>query len=401
MKIRPIILCGGEGTRLWKKSLNNEPKQFIDFGRWTLIEKTLNRIKDPIYDFPIISTNKKYLKKIKFFLKKSKFTKYQIILEPAKRNTAPAVLSSALIHSIPNKQPLLFLPSDHLLEKKHIFNKNLIKHSKYLSNKNIFLFGIKPDHPSKEYGYLQIKKVSGNLIKIEKFIEKPSIKKAKVLIKKNGLWNSGMFFARKDSIINNFKEFDSKTLKSCYKSVSKSKQKGNIVSLDKKFFLASPTNSFDCAILEKSPNINCIVSNITWNDLGNWKEILKVFKKNKMKYFKKSNVFKRPWGKYINIFKGNNFLIKELTINSKSSISLQKHNYRSEHWTVIQGKPKITINKKKYLAKSEASFFIPVKAIHRIENFYKKPVKIMEAQVGSILKESDIIRYKDVYGRIN
>ncbi len=401
MKIRPIILCGGEGTRLWPKSSSNEPKQFINFGSWTLIEKTLNRIKDSIYDYPIISTNKKYLKKIKFFLKKSKFTKYQIILEPAKRNTAPAVLSSALIHSIPNKQPLLFLPSDHLIEKKHVFNKNLIKNLKYLNNKNIFLFGIKPDHPSKEYGYLQVKKVGGNLIKIEKFVEKPSINKAKLLIKKNGLWNSGMFFARKDSIINNFKEFDSKTLKSCYQSISKSKQKGNIILLNKKFFLTSPSNSFDCAILEKSPNINCIVSNITWNDLGNWKEILKVFKKNKIKYFKKSNVFKRPWGKYINIFKGKNFLIKELTINSKSSISLQKHNYRSEHWTVIKGKPKITINKKKYFVKNEASFFIPVKAIHRIENFYKEPVKIMEAQVGSILKESDIIRYKDVYGRIN
>ena len=76
MKIRPIILCGGEGTRLWQKSFKNEPKQFINFGGWTLIEKTLNRIKDPIFDYPIISTNLKYLKKIKFFLKKNKFSKY-------------------------------------------------------------------------------------------------------------------------------------------------------------------------------------------------------------------------------------------------------------------------------------------------------------------------------------
>ena len=401
MKIRPIILCGGEGTRLWKKTINNEPKQFINFGGWTLIEKTLKRIKNPIYDHPIISTNRKYLKKIKFFLKKSKFRKYQIILEPAKRNTAPAVLSSALINSIPNKQPLLFLPSDHLLEKNHIFNKNLIKYSKYLNNKNIFLFGIKPDHPSGEYGYLKVRKVSKNLTKIEKFVEKPSIKKAKLLIKRNGLWNSGMFFARKDSIINNFKDFDRKTLKSCYRSLSKSQQKGNIIFLNKKYFLNSPTNSFDYAILEKSSNINCIVSNIAWTDLGNWKEILKVFKKNKLKYFKKSNVFRRPWGKYINLFRGNNFLIKELIINSKSSISLQKHNYRSEHWTVTQGKPRITLNKRKFFIKEKQSVFIPIKTIHRIENFYKKPVKIMEAQIGSILKENDIVRYKDIYGRIN
>ena len=401
MKIRPIILCGGEGTRLWKSSLNNEPKQFINFGGWTLIEKTLNRIKDPIYDYPVISTNKKYLKKIKFFLKKNKFSKYKIILEPAKKNTAPAVLSSALIRDIPNKQPLLFLPSDHLLEKNNIFNKNLVKHLKYLNNKNIFLFGIKPDHPSKEYGYLKIKKGSNNLNKIEKFIEKPSIKKAKHLIKRNGLWNSGMFFARKDSIINNFKEFDRKTFKSCYLSMYKSHQKRNIILLNKRYFSTSPTNSFDYAILEKSANINCIISKISWTDLGNWKEILKIFKKNKFKYFKKSNVFKRPWGRYINLFRGNNFLIKELTINSKSSISLQKHNHRSEHWTVSEGRPRITLNKKKFFIKQNESVFIPIKTIHRIENFYKKPVKIMEAQIGSILKENDIVRYKDIYGRIN
>ena len=141
--------------------------------------------------------------------------------------------------------------------------------------------------------------------------------------------------------------------------------------------------------------------NLPWTDLGNWKEILKVFKNNKLKYLKKKNVFKRPWGKYTNLFRGNNFLIKELVINSKSSISLQKHNHRSEHWTVIQGKPRITLNNKKFFVNEKESIFIPVRAIHRIENFYKKPIKIMEAQIGSVLKESDIVRYKDIYGRIS
>jgi len=123
MKIRPVILCGGEGTRLWPNSKNNEPKQFIDFGGWTLFEKTLDRIKNSIFDYPIISTNFKYLKIVKKYLKNKKIKKYRIILEPAKRNTAPAILVTSLIKDIPNKQPLVFFPSDHLIVNVDSFNK--------------------------------------------------------------------------------------------------------------------------------------------------------------------------------------------------------------------------------------------------------------------------------------
>ena len=93
-------------------------------------------------------------------------------------------------------------------------------------------------------------------------------------------------------------------------------------------------------------------------------------------------------------------MIKELTINSKSSISLQKHNHRSEHWTVASGKPRITINNKKFFKYKNDTAFIPKGAKHRIENLYKEPVKIMEVQTGHILKETDIIRYQDIYGRV-
>ena len=115
MKIRPVILCGGAGTRLWPQSKNNQAKQFIDFGGWTLLGKTLERIKTSNFDYPILSTNFKYLKLIKIYLKKFKIKKYKIILEPSKRNTAPAILSSALIKDIPNDQPLMFFSADHLI----------------------------------------------------------------------------------------------------------------------------------------------------------------------------------------------------------------------------------------------------------------------------------------------
>ena len=84
----------------------------------------------------------------------------------------------------------------------------------------------------------------------------------------------------------------------------------------------------------------------------------------------------------------------------KGILSLQKHHHRAEHWVVTHGKPNITLNKKYFTMKPDETIFIPLGAIHRIENPYKKPVKIIEAQVGSILKETDIVRYQDIYGRV-
>jgi len=400
MKIRPVILCGGAGTRLWPQAKNNQVKQFIDFGGWSLLEKTLYRVKGSTFDYPIISTNFKYLKKVRSYLKKFKFKKYKIILEPAKKNTAPAILSSALIKDIPSKQPLMFLPADHLIEKVSLFNKAINKNKSNLNNQNIFIFGIKPTEPSSEYGYFLTKKIKANINKVTKFIEKPKKNKAKQIIKKKGYWNSGMFFIRKDSLINNFKKYQPNIYKNCLKSVSKAKLKNNTYHLNKASFLKVTEKSFDYAILEKAKEINAIKLDIPWSDLGSWREISKIYKKNKSKYFKKKNVYYRPWGRYVNLFKGQNFLVKELTVNSRSSISLQKHHHRSEHWMITQGKPKITINRKKFFKKENDSVFIPTGSIHRIENLYKKPVKIIEVQTGPILKETDIVRFQDVYGRI-
>ena len=399
MKIRPVILCGGAGTRLWPNSKNHQAKQFIDFGNWTLLGKTLDRVKSSTFDAPIISTNLKYLKEVKKHLKKHKISRYKIVLEPAKRNTAPAILASALIKDIPNEQPLMFFAADHLIEKASIFNKAINKNKTNLTDQNIFIFGIKPTSPSSEYGYFLTKKVKGNINKVTKFIEKPKEAKARQVIKQNGYWNSGMFFLRKDSIINNFKKYQPTIYKNCLNAVSKAKLKDNTYYLNKASFEKATAKSFDYAILEKTKQINAIKLDIPWSDLGSWKEILKMYDKNKNKYYKKKNVYYRPWGRYVNLFEGKGFLIKELFVKPNGILSLQKHHHRSEHWFVTQGTPKITLNKDSFSRKKNDHIFIPLEAIHRIENKGTKPVKIIEAQVGSILKEGDIVRFQDVYGR--
>ena len=400
MKIRPVILCGGAGTRLWPNTKNHQAKQFIDFGNWTLLGKTLERTKASIYDSPIISTNKKYLNKVKQHLRKNKISKYKIVVEPAKRNTAPAILSTALIKDIPDNQTLMFFTADHLIEKMSIFNRAINKNKKNLSDHNIFIFGIKPTSPSSEYGYFLTKKIKGNINKVTRFIEKPKEAKAKQIIKNKGYWNSGMFYLRKDSIINNFKKYQPTTYRSCLNAVKKAKYNSNTYYLNKASFIKATAKSFDYAILEKTKQINAIKLDIPWSDLGSWKEILKMYDKNKNKYIKKKNIYYRPWGKYTNLFEGKEFLIKELYVKPKGILSLQKHHHRAEHWLVTQGNAKITLNKDIITKKPGEHIFIPLEAIHRVQNPGKKPVKIVEAQVGSILKETDIVRYQDVYGRV-
>ena len=401
MRIKPVILCGGSGSRLFPHFKQSPSKQFIDFGGWSLLEKTLDRIKSSLFDTPILSTNKIYENLVRKALKKKKIKKYKIILEPLKKNTAAAIIVSSLIDEIEINQPILFLPSDHFIPQISMFNKILKSNLLNLNNKNIFIFGIKPKNSRSDYGYLLTHKINNKINKVTKFIEKPNEKKAKKIIKKNGYWNSGIVLARKDSIINNAKNYQKNLFNLCLSSLNSIKQKKNIFSLNKKFFSKIKPISFDYAILEKVKEINSICLNISWSDLGSWNEIFKIIKSQSNVNKIKKNTFYRPWGNYKNYFKGKNFLLKELTVNKKSSISLQKHRHRSEHWTITSGNPKITIGKKVFFKKKNESVFIPKGTIHRIENIYSKPVKIVEAQLGNILKESDIIRYQDIYGRSN
>ena len=401
MKIRPVILCGGAGTRLWSPSNKIQPKQFIDFGGWNLFRKSLERIKNPIFDYPIISTNLKYLKDIKKNLKICKIKKFIIILEPDKRNTAPAILSSVLIDKIPDRQSLVFFAADHLIEKNDLFIKTIKKKKNYLNNENIFIFGIKPTAPSSDYGYFITKKSEKKILKVSKFIEKPSEKKAKLIIKNKGYWNSGMIFARKDSLISKYKKLQPIIYKNCLNAVLKSKKNNKVYTLNKFFYSQTTNKSFDYAILEKTKKINAIKLNIPWSDLGSWKEICQMYNRDKNKYFKKKNIFYRPWGSYTNLFRGKNFLIKELKVKTNGLLSLQKHHHRSEHWLITQGVAKITLDKKIFIKRKNDTIFIPLGSVHRIENTHKHPLKIIEAQVGSILKESDIVRFEDIYGRIN
>lgn len=109
--------------------------------------------------------------------------------------------------------------------------------------------------------------------------------------------------------------------------------------------------------------------------------------------------FDRPWGSYINLVNEEGYKVKKLTINPNSRLSLQSHNHRSEHWTVIKGKPKIQVGKDVLNLEINHHIYIPKQTLHRIENHTEEIAEIIEVQIGDYLEEDDIIRYEDDYNR--
>ena len=460
MKIKPIILCGGEGTRLWPESRKKYPKQFIKINGKSLLKHAIDRVTGVNFDPITICSNDNFLDQIK---EQTKNINCKIFVEPDKKNTAAAILAALNDDDLTFYQPVLIISSDHVIEKKIVFQRQIKKLSNYLDMYKIFIFGIKPDYPETGYGYLYSKKINKNFNKVIKFIEKPNLNKAKKFIKNNNyLWNSGMFLSNKSALLNEFSVLQTKLALQVCDSYINAITTDNIVTLDNKYYSKIKSISFDHAILEKSKNVYSEKLLSDWKDVGSWLQKWEIEKKDKDNNYIKGNIFKsnvknsyissnrtivasnlknilavdnndvlylsdlknnnlkniypiiakkfpkiidhhtttqRPWGKFTNIFVSKDFQVKELVVNPGAILSLQKHKYRSENWVVVQGKANVVLNNKNIVLNKSDSIFIPQGAVHRIENRQKSILKIIEVQTGSYLGEDDIIRIKDIYGR--
>ncbi|MEK0436421.1 MAG: mannose-1-phosphate guanylyltransferase/mannose-6-phosphate isomerase [Proteobacteria bacterium] len=461
MKIKPIILCGGEGTRLWPESRKKHPKQFIKINGKSLLKHAIDRVSGINFDPISICSNSNFLDQIK---EETKNINCKIFVEPDKKNTAAAILAAINDDDLAFYQPILIISSDHIIQKKIVFQRQIKKLSLHLDMYKIFIFGVKPDYPETGYGYLYSKKINKNFNKVIKFIEKPNLSRAKKLIKNNNyLWNSGMFLSNKSALLNEFSVLQTKLALQVCDSYINAKFTKNIVELENKYYSKIKSISFDHAILEKSNNVFSTKLLSDWKDVGSWIQKWEIEKKDKDNNYIKGNIFKnkvknsyisssrtivasnlknilavdnndvlflsdlknndlkniypiihkkfpkltdqhtttqRPWGQFTNIFVGKNFQVKELVVKPGAILSLQKHKYRSENWVVVEGKANVTLNKKKIILHKSDSIFIPQGAIHRIENRQKSILKIIEVQTGTYLGEDDIIRIKDVYGRV-
>jgi len=326
-----VIMAGGFGERFWPRSSEKTPKQFLDLNNSgeTLIKQTYNRFiklcsKKNIY----ISAHKSHLNLITKSIKG--INKKNIILEPEKKNTSPSILLSTLIIKKNNPEAnILFSPADHHIKNEDTFIKEINKCFDFISqNTGILTIGIKPTSPATGYGYIKTsKKHNYNFYKIDQFIEKPNLSKAKKFIKnKNYYWNSGIFISKAKSIL---KEFE-KNGKKNYKILSTIKNI-NEKNIKKKYNLLNNI-SFDYEILEKCKSIYMCKCNLIWSDLGSWTSVSEFMKKDKNN--------NRVNNKKIKIFDSKNNII-----NIDENYYLIAEGLSD--YIVIQHKNKILICKKK------------------------------------------------------
>lgn len=287
MSVYAIILGGGSGTRLWPLSTIDEPKQFLKFcSDKPMIEEALQKITRLIKRENIfIATSRHHLKRMKSYTKKLKFPLANLILEPEVRNTLPPIAYVAnKIHKRDPEAVIIALPCDHLIDNTDRFLNSLRRAVKTAKQGFIVTLGAVPSRPETGYGYIKTvsglrSKVSG-FYKVEKFIEKPTLFKAKRFIKnRRYYWNCGIFVFRADVMLGELKKF----IPATYKIIGMMRRQSDINKLWKRL----PSVSIDYAIMEKTSRAALIPVNFGWMDLGSWQAVDRVVKKDKNKNFLK------------------------------------------------------------------------------------------------------------------
>ncbi len=288
--IFPVILCGGNGTRLWPLSRKSLPKQFLSLNsesKYSLLQQTQIRIKNfNNFSNTIFICNEEHRFLIAEQIREINVTPNSIIIEPVGRNTAPSIVLAALQALQSNEDPiLLILSADHLMSCDENFNIGLQNAFELANDGRIVTFGIKPTSPNTGFGYIQSKKPlnfkSAKGSEIKRFIEKPNLHLAKeFLLDERYSWNSGMFVFKASTIISEIKKFNPQIINCCENAMEYSKEDLDFKRIDHKVFLDCPSYSIDVAVMEKTKIGSVVPLNIKWTDIGSWKSLWEYEKKN-------------------------------------------------------------------------------------------------------------------------
>ena len=274
-----LIMAGGRGERFWPLSTDEKPKQFLKLlGEETMIQMTVKRLEKlmPI-DRIFIVTGKRYVKLLKKQLPKLPET--NIIVEPVGKNTAPCIaLSAFMIEKYYKDATIAVLPSDQLIVNEDKFIKTIKSADEFVNKNNdaVVTIGIKPDRPETGYGYIQLRTDSeelkvndNNVYKVENFVEKPSLEKAKEYLQEgNFLWNGGMFVWKTQTVLKLTNEFLNNTY-NVLSEIAAAVDEDFETILEEKYNYVDSI-SVDYGIMEKAKNIYVVSGDFGWDDIGTW-----------------------------------------------------------------------------------------------------------------------------------
>ena len=277
----PVILSGGNGTRLWPLSRKCKPKQFIALlNNETMFTQTIKRFENKkIFSNPIILGNIDHRELINEELKNNKIEESTVILEPKAKNTAPAICAVVeyLFNNDKKDEVVVFLPSDAYINNVKDFENYLIEGHEIARSNKVVCFGIQPMYPETGYGYIKLdKKIGQNSFLVDKFVEKPDYEKAVGFLEtKQYLWNAGIFMAKVSTLHDLFEKYQKTLIDNIQLTLYKSKMQDNEVYLDKENFINSEEISIDYAIIEhlNSTNLAVISMNLFWSDVGSYKSL--------------------------------------------------------------------------------------------------------------------------------
>ena len=466
--IRPVILSGGSGTRLWPLSRAAYPKQLMPLvGKESLLQETVQRVNDPaLFSAPFLICNDEHRFLVAEQLRALGVKPEAIVLEPLARNTAAAVAAAALMAE--PSSLLLILPSDHYIQDTAAFRAAAAKAAKAAEGGALVTFGIHARSPETAYGYIRRGEAlteTPDCLRVAAFVEKPDAATAtKYLASGEYFWNAGMFLFRADRFLAELAEFEPAIKTAVEKSVASATRDLDFIRLEKAAFAEAPAISIDYAVMEKTKHAAVVPVEMGWTDVGSWSALWDVTEKDangnaligdvvsvdvKDSYIRGESrlvtaiglqnivlietvdavmavsreraqdlklvidklsaagrderlshrrVY-RPWGTYETVDIDQGFQVKRIVVNPGARLSLQKHAHRAEHWVVVRGMARVTRDREVFDLVANQSAYIPLGAVHRLENPGKEALHLIEVQSGDYLGEDDIVRLEDHYGR--
>ncbi len=474
-KVAPILLCGGSGTRLWPLSRKSYPKQFaLDIGGASLFQATARRLSgqgDGIaFDAPLVVTGGDFRFIVTEQLAAIGVEPGPILVEPAARNTAPAVLAAALhLHRADPTAIALVAPSDHAIPDDTAFRAAVARGIAAVEAGRIVTFGIAPDRAETGYGWLELAAAPQDSapVALSRFVEKPDRPTAeRMLASGNFLWNGGIFLFSVADLIAAYDRHAAGMVEATRAALDAARADLGFLRLDPASWDRIEDVSIDYAVMEKVENLSVVPFGAGWSDLGGWdavwresgpdargvvvsahataidctdtllrsesaavelvgiglegviavampdavlvasadraQDVRQAVALLKARGAKQAETLPRdfrPWGWYESLVVGDRFQVKRIHVHPGAALSLQSHHHRSEHWIVVEGTAQITVDAEVKLVTENQSVYIPLGAVHRMENPGKVPMVLIEVQTGSYLGEDDIIRYEDIYSR--